>query len=98
MNDEDGTDKELEPTDEATEVVEDFDATVVMSEDSVDESLGDSAEINVDKLVADVEALKGDETAKKQLDARKRLDQIVLEGDDEFGSTYDFDLNDDVLK
>jgi hypothetical protein len=98
MNDEDGTDKELEPTDEATEVVEDFDATVVMSEDSVDESLGDSSEINVDKLVADVEALNNGETAKKQLDARKRLDQIALEGDDELGSTYNFDLNDDLLK
>jgi hypothetical protein len=98
MNDEYGTDKELEPTDEATEVVEDFDATVVMSEDSVDESLGDSSEINVDKLVADVEALNNGETAKKQLDARKRLDQIALEGDDELGSTYNFDLNDDVLK
>ena len=98
MNGEDPTNKELEPADEATEVVEDFDATVVMSEDSVDESLGDSSELNVDELVAGVEALNADETAKKQLEARKRLDQIAVEGDDEFGSTYNFDLNDDLLK
>lgn len=98
MNDESGTDKELEPAEEGTEVVEDFDATVVMSEDSVAESLEETAEVNVEKLVADVEALKRDETAKKQLEARKRLDEMDLEGDDEFGSTYNFNLDDDLSK
>ncbi|MGI9272972.1 MAG: hypothetical protein ACR2QT_14435 [Woeseiaceae bacterium] len=98
MNGEDGNDKGLEPAEDGAEVAEDFDATVVMSEDSVEIRPEDSAEINVEKLVADVEALKRDETAKKQLEARKRLDEIAAEGDDEFGSTYNFDLDDDLLK
>ena len=100
MNDEGGTDKELDSAEEEVEVegVEDFDASVVMSEDSVDESLGGTSELNVDKLVADVEALKGDAVARKQLEARKRLDDIALKGDDEFGSTYNFDIDDDLVK
>jgi hypothetical protein len=98
MNGEGGTDKELDSATEELEVVEDFDASVVMSEDSVDESLGGTSELNVDKLVADVEALKGDEVARKQLEARKRLDDIALEGDDKFGSTYNFDIDDDLVK
>jgi hypothetical protein len=101
MNGEGGIDKELgsaDSSEEGVEVVEDFDGTVVMSEDSVEESLGQSSEINVDKLVADVEALKGNDAVRKQLEARKRLDEIALEGDDELGSTYNFNINDDLLK
>lgn len=98
MNDESGTDKELEPADENAEVAEDFDSTVVMSEDSVAESLDETAEVNVEQLVADVDALNRDETARKQLEARKRLDEMGLEGDDEFGSTYNFNIDDDLVK
>jgi len=101
MNAENGADKELDSTDDDGEDVEDFDSTVVMSDDSVDLSLDETAEIDVDKLVADVEALKRDEKARKQLEARKRLDHLrdELEGDDEFGSTYNFNLDDDdILK
>ncbi len=86
------TDKEIEQ-DVEEEVVEDTESTVVMSDDDDSDDEGASAEINVDKLVADIERLKADAVMKKRLEARKRIDAMKddLYEDDVFGSTYNFD-------
>lgn len=91
------TDKEIEQ-DVEEEVVEDTESTVVMSDDDGSDDEGASAEINVDKLVADIERLKADAVMKKRLDARKRIDAMKddLYEDDVFGSTYNFDFDDDA--
>jgi len=79
---------EIELDDEA-EIIIDSSETVVLKEDSV--------EINVEELVADIEASDGDDVEHKR-EAKKRLDALEeqLHKDDEFGSTYSFDLEDDL--
>jgi hypothetical protein len=96
MNGEGDKESDLEVDDEVTE---DTESTVVMSDDDdSDDDDGSSAEINVDKLVADIERLKADAVMKKRLEARKRIDAMKdeLQEDDVFGSTYNFDLDDDL--
>lgn len=90
------TDKEIEQ-DVEEEVVEDTESTVVMSDDDDSDVEDSSTEINVDKLVADIERLKADTVMKRRLEARKRIDAMKddLYEDDVFGSTYNFDLDDD---
>lgn len=81
------------------EDIEDTDSTVVLSDDAIDDDDDDSsAEINVDKLVADIERLKADAAMKRRLEARKRIDAMKdeLQEDDVFGSTYNFNLDDDL--
>lgn len=96
MNGEGDKETDLDADDDT---VEDTESTVVMSDDD-DSDDGDdsSAEINVDKLVADIERLKADTVMKKRLEARKRIDAMKDElcEDDVFGSTYNFDLDDDL--
>ena len=63
------------------------------------DNVGDiSVEINVEELVADVEASAGDDASQKA-EVKKRLDELEgqLDKDDEFGSTYNFDIDDDLL-
>lgn len=96
MNGEGVDETELDSDDEE---IEDTDSTVVLSDDALDEDDDDSsAEINVDKLVADIERLKADAAMKKRLEARKRIDAMKdeLQEDDVFGSTYNFNLDDDL--
>jgi hypothetical protein len=96
MNGEGDKESDLEVDDEVTE---DTESTVVMSDDDdSDDDDGSSAEINVDKLVADIERLKADAVMKKRLEARKRIDAMKdeLQEDDVFGGTYNFDLDDDL--
>lgn len=97
------TDKEpeLEADDDIAaddDVAEDTEATVVMSDEDDSDDVDSSAEINVDKLVADIERLKADVVMKKRLEARKRIDAMKddLYEDDVFASTYNFDLDDDL--
>lgn len=97
MNGEGKKETELEEVDD--EVVEDTESTVVLSDDAIDdEDDGSSAEINVDKLVADIERLKADAVMKKRLEARKRIDAMrdQLDEDDVFSSTYNFNLDEDL--
>lgn len=99
MNGEDPKKAENDIDNDDDDVVEDSDATVVLTEDDIDDDDGDSsAEVNVDKLVADFERLASNAATRKQLEARRRLDALVddLREDDEFGSTYNFDVDDDL--
>ena len=62
------------------------------------DNVGDiSVEINVEELVADIEASSSDDALRK-VAVKKRLDEMddQLDKDDEFGSTYNFDLDKDL--
>ena len=58
----------------------------------VDESIADT---RVEALVADIDSVDAGESAHKR-ETRKKLDALNEQRDDEFGSTYDFDLDDDL--
>lgn len=90
-NDENVADEEVE----STETSED---TIVL-EDSADiDNVGDiSVEINVEELVAKLEASDGDaEDDKKEI--HRRLEELNdrREADQALDSTYNFDLDDDL--
>ena len=89
----------------AGDVVEDVEATdeaedtVVLSEDMDDvDNIGDiSVEINVEELVAKLEATDDDNVARKR-EIRRRLDELreQREAEAEIDSTYNFNLDDDI--
>jgi len=61
-----------------------------------DDDAGDSTEeINVDALVAKIDATDAEESAHKR-EIRLKLEALNEQRDDEFGSTYNFDINDDL--
>jgi hypothetical protein len=62
------------------------------------DNVGDiSVEINVEELVAKVEAADGDDVS-QNAEIKKRLDEMEdqLDKDDAFGSTYNFDIDEDL--
>ena len=72
--------------------------TVILSEDVADvDDIGDiSAQINVEKLVAMVES--GDLNAEDKKQVRQRIDEIEEQRriQEELGSTYNFNLDDEL--
>ena len=68
----------------------DIDLTV---EDVIDD--GSTAEIRVDALVAKIDSEDAEELA-RQGEIRRKLEALDEGGDDEFGSTYNFNLDDDL--
>ena len=79
-------------------IVEDPEATVILTEVDVDDGMGETVvDLNVEAMVAKIENADEGELAQKR-DAKKRLDQVQeqLNDDDKFGSTYAFDLDDDL--
>ena len=85
-----GVDEDIEATD-ATE------DTVVLSEDAADvDNVGDiSVEINVEELVAKIEAADDDDTGRKR-EIKKRLEELRDEQESELDSTYNFNLDDEI--
>ena len=87
---ENGDKEQLEDdsTEETSE--EEFD----LAEDAVivDETVADT---RVDKLVADIDSIDSDESA-HQREIRKKLEALDEKRDDEQGSTYNFNLDDDL--
>ncbi|NOX70947.1 MAG: hypothetical protein GXP15_17340 [Gammaproteobacteria bacterium] len=78
------------------EVVEDFDddaaeATVVMSEDSFDDS-GISMEVNVESLVKELDRSNVDELARKK-EVRRKLEELAEE--QSFEDTYAVEFDND---
>ena len=62
-----------------------------------DTGVGDvSVEINVEELVAEIEASQGDDAHKKK-EMRRRLEEIQEQkhASDEIGDTFNIDLNED---
>ena len=69
--------------------------TVVIVEDDPDE-VGDlSVELNVEKLVAKLEAADEDDVHEKA-EIRRRLEELNEQREKELDSTFNFDLDEDV--
>ncbi len=105
MNGEVGNERRSEEAD-GENVAADEEIDTVEKIDSVEEidtvgdadNVGDiSVEINVEELVATVEA-ESDDAVSRKAEIKKRLDEMEnqLDTDDEFGSTYNFDIDDDL--
>ncbi len=84
-------DAEVEIDEEVTE------ETVVLTETGVTDNVGDvSVEINVEELVAEIEASQGDD-AHMKVELRKRLEEIQEQqaAAKEIDNTFDIDLDAD---
>lgn len=88
-------DDEVETDDDATVVMADDEATVVMADDDDDDAIEMTGEVNVDALVAKIDATPKDD-AEKQRQIRQRLDRLHDERDNELDSTYNFNLDDEL--
>ena len=99
MNGESDKDTELND-DEAVidDEVVDTETTVILTEVDVDDGLSETVVgLDVDAMVAKIENADSEELA-KQREAKKRLDEVQekLDKDDQFGSTYAFDIDEDL--
>ena len=93
MGDKD-TDDDLDSDDDFEDSSED---TVVMSDDDDDDDDGDlSAELNVEELVAKLDATDSDDLARRRM-IRRRLEELreQREAEQDLDSTYNFNLDDD---
>ncbi len=69
--------------------------TVVISEDD-DDNVGDlSVELNVEELVAKIEADEDEDTHRKA-EVRRRLEELNEQREKELDSTFNFNLDEDV--
>ena len=70
--------------------------TVVLSDDDVDvDNVGDiSVEINVEELVAKLEATDNDDVARKR-EIRRRIEEVREEREADLDSTFNFRLDED---
>jgi len=87
----------VDATDTGEDTVVMAEDTIVISEDLTDiDSVGDiSAEINVEELVAKLEATDDDNLDRKR-EIRKRLERLRDQQDAELDSTYNFNLDEDL--
>lgn len=84
-------DAEVDVDEEITE------ETVVLTETGVTDNVGDvSVEINVEELVAEIEASQGDD-AHMKMEIRKRLEEVQEQkaAADELDNTFDIDLDEE---
>jgi hypothetical protein len=84
-------DAEVDTDEEITE------ETVVLTETGVTDNVGDvSVEINVEELVAEIEASQGDD-AHMKMEIRKRLEEIQEQktAANELDNTFDIDLDEE---
>ncbi len=84
-------------SDDDEDIVDNSDTTVILTEiDDDDDGLSETV-VDVDALVAKLESADAEELARKRA-AKKRLEQIQeqLDKDDKFGSTYTFDIDEDL--
>jgi hypothetical protein len=70
------------------------DEDVVLNTDVTDVG-GSTAEIKVDELVAKIDLTDAEEAARKR-EIQLKLDALNEGRDDDFGSTYNFDLDKDL--
>jgi len=100
MNGEVGNEKTSDEVDgfEEIDTVEKVDSVEEIDTVGDADNVGDiSVEINVEELVAKVEAASGDDVSRKA-EIKKRLDEAEdqLDQDDAFGSTYNFNVDEDL--
>ena len=94
----DEVDSENVDTFEEIDTVEKVDSVEEIDTVGDADNVGDiSVEINVEELVAKVEAADGDDVS-RNAEIKKRLDEMEdqLDKDDAFGSTYNFDIDEDL--
>ena len=84
---EDGLSKEETPED-----ISDDEIDLTVDDDIIDDS---TAEVNVDALVAKIDSEDPEEAAHHR-EVRQKLEALDEGRDDEFGSTYNFNLDDDL--
>ncbi len=83
-------------TDDEDDAVADAVADGDIVVDTDDDLIADStAELKVDELVAKIDSEDADEVA-RQREVRQKLDALREDGDDELGSTYNFNLDEDL--
>ena len=87
-----GTGNSNESADGDDQVEREFDETVVLTEEPDD--TGDTAEFNVDELVAKLEATDESEV-EKRCAIRRRLEELQDEIGDNLDSTYNINLDED---
>jgi hypothetical protein len=98
MNGETGDSKEKDELDDDVMPDDASETTVLYETAEEGDNVGDlSVEINVDELVAKLEANDSGEVAQKR-EVRRRLDQLQDEQDSEkdLDSTYNFNLDDEL--
>ena len=98
MNGEVGNVVKKSIVEEDVELDEASEDTVVMDEVTGIDNVGDiSVEIDVEELVANIEAIEGDDAEHKR-EIHRRLEKLVdqREVDEELENTYEFNLDDDL--
>ena len=88
----DEPDDEGQIEEDSLDEVEDDDIDLTADDDIIDES---TAEIKVDELVAKIDAEDADEAARHR-EIRQKIEALREQRDDEFGSTYNFDLDEEL--
>lgn len=78
--------------DEASEDISDDEIDLTVDDDVIDDS---TAEVNVDALVAKIDSEDPEEAAHHR-EVREKLEALAEQRDDEFGSTYNFNLDEDL--
>ena len=79
--------------DKVTEDISDEEIDLTVDDDIVLD--GSTAEIKVDELVAKIDSEDPDEAARHR-EIREKLEALSEQRDDELGSTYNFNLDDDL--
>ena len=96
MNGEVGNGKDLERVDDDVDISEDDELALMPDDVEPDDNVGDiSVEINVEELVAKIEATD-DEEVHRKAEVRRRLEMLRDEREREFDSTFNFNLDDEV--
>ncbi len=84
-------DKDQVAEDSSTKVAED-EIDLTADDDIIDDS---TAKIKVDELVAKIDAEDPNDAAHNR-EVRKKIEALRDQQDDEFGSTYNFNLDEDL--
>jgi len=87
-----------EPDEIDDDIEDDEDDSYVAEDEDDTDNIGDiSVEINVDELVAKLEATNSDDIARKR-EIRRRLEELEEKrrSNDDLDSTYNFNLDDEV--
>lgn len=74
---------------------ESFETTVVLSEDEGDDDVGSTIEMDIEKLVAKLDA-SDSEDVHRRAEIRHRLEELREQREQELDSTYNINFDDDV--
>ncbi|MDJ0939481.1 MAG: hypothetical protein QNJ00_06930 [Woeseiaceae bacterium] len=96
MNSELGNGKEVEDNDDDLESNEGSEDTIVINTEDDDElDVGIATEVNVEELVAKLDATDENDVARKRA-IKKRLEELDEVRSADLDSTYNFNLDDDL--